>query len=220
MSKDKNTEKVGESKKKVVVVEEIETPKEESKQEEVKQEELKQEEKPQSESQQIIGSESEVATDEDKPNYLWIIIPTALLVGALVGGLITYFSGISKLSDGNTLPSPVATIKPDTEPIPTASPSSSFKRSDIKLQVLNGSGISGLAGKAKTYLEGLGYLDVVVGNASESNLTDTVISVKDSKKEFLETIKSDLVKKYQLAKEAEVLPTSSKYDFVITLGNK
>ena len=168
MPKDKSAKSES---KKVVVVEEVEatveTPIVES--------------KPEPE----VKIETEVVEEEEKSSYLWIIIPTALLVGALVGGLITYFSGISRLSKEDQTLAPSATVEPAIEPTPTASPSSSLKREQIKLQVLNGSGISGFAGKAKTYLEGLGYKDVMTGNAKTSDFTNTVISVKDSKKELL-----------------------------------
>ncbi len=203
MPKDKSAKSES---KKVVVVEEVEatveTPIVES--------------KPEPE----VKTETEVFVEEEKSSYLWIIIPTALLVGALVGGLITYFSGISRLSKEDQTLAPSATVEPTIEPTPTASPSSSLKREQIKLQVLNGSGISGFAGKAKTYLEGLGYKDVMTGNAKTSDFTNTVISVKDSKKELLETIKTDLSKNYQVTEKTETLPASSKYDFVITLGSK
>ncbi|MEK7472707.1 MAG: LytR C-terminal domain-containing protein [Patescibacteria group bacterium] len=203
MPKDKSAKSES---KKVVVVEEVEatveTPIVES--------------KPEPE----VKIETEVVEEEEKSSYLWIIIPTALLVGALVGGLITYFSGISRLSKEDQTLAPSATVEPAIEPTPTASPSSSLKREQIKLQVLNGSGISGFAGKAKTYLEGLGYKDVMTGNAKTSDFTNTVISVKDSKKELLETIKTDLSKNYQVTEKTETLPASSKYDFVITLGSK
>src|SRR3989344_9303257 len=91
----------------------------------------------------IAENRSEVSTpiENEKANYLWIIIPTALLVGALVGGLITYFSGISKLSNSNVSPSPVSSSTPEASP--SATPLASIKRSDIKIQVLNGSGKSG-----------------------------------------------------------------------------
>src|SRR3989339_1198279 len=87
----------------------------------------------------IAENRSEVSTpiENEKANYLWIIIPTALLVGALVGGLITYFSGISKLQTVENSPTPVVSIEPKASP--SASPSASIKRSEIKLQVLNGS---------------------------------------------------------------------------------
>ena len=192
--------------KKMVVVEEVPEI-EESKKEEIS----------------IVRSDSEPSSEfiEEKTNYLWIIIPTALLVGALVGGLITYFAGISKLNDSVATPSPVATI-PSSEASATATPTpvTESKRSEIKLQILNGSGVSGLAGKAKTYLEGLGYKNVVAGNAPTSDFTETVISVKDGGDDFLETLKTDLSKNYKVAKETEILSASSKYDFVVTLGNK
>lgn len=164
--------------------------------------------------------EEEVIIEEEKTNYLWIIIPIALLIGALVGGFITYFSGISRLTETDASPSPIASVQPTVEPIPTASPSANFKRDTLKLQVLNGSGVSGLAGKAKTYLESLGYKDVAIGNASVSNLTETIISVKESKKDLVENIRTDLAKNYKVAKETETLVATSKYDFVITLGSK
>lgn len=199
-----------EPKKKIVVVEEvaetpevIEAPKAEESQE----------------TEQVTAPAEVIEEEVEKTNYLWIIVPTALLIGALVGGLITYFSGISKL-DTDATPSPVTSIQPVVEAVPSASPSITIKRDDIKLQVLNGSGVSGLAGKAKTYLEGLGYKNVVVGNASMSNLTETTISVKESKKDLLEQITTDLSKNYKVSKETETLVASSKYDFIITLGSK
>jgi len=202
-----------EVKKKVVVVEEVneeETPKEEVKKEvkteepavDVKKDEIK----------EVTSQE------EEKPNYLWIIIPTALLVGALVGGLITYFSGISKLSTVESSPTPIVSIEPQSSP--SASPSASVKRSEVKVQVLNGSGTSGLAGKAKTYLEGLGYKDVAVGNAGSSDFAETEIQIKDGIKGFLDTITTDLSKNYTVSEETKVLIASSKFDIVITLGKK
>ena len=207
-----------ESKKKVVVVEEIEMADEPVIVEESPQPKAKTETPVQNtEKEQVFTDDLE---EFEKPNYLWIIIPTALLVGALVGGLITYFSGISALSVSKASPSPIASTVPEAEATPVPEPKSDVDRSEIKLQVLNGSGVSGLAGKAKTYLEGLGYKNVVVGNASVSNLIETTIAVKKDKESLLDTLISDLSKNYKVAKETETLPASSKYDFVITLGSK
>ena len=207
-----------EPKKKVVVVEEVEMNDEPVVVEESPKEEAKTETPVQNvEKEQVFTDDLE---EFEKPNYLWIIIPTALLVGALVGGLITYFSGISALSVSKASPSPVASSVPDTESTPAPEPKSDVDRSEVKLQVLNGSGVSGLAGKAKTYLEGLGYKDVTVGNASVSNLTETTIAVKKDKESLLDTVTSDLSKNYKVAADSETLPASSKYDFVITLGSK
>lgn len=191
-----------EPKKKVMVVEEVPEDNQEIKKEELKTE----------------AKATQEPEEQEKPNYLWIIIPTALLVGALAGGLITYFSAISKLSKTDTTPTPIVSIEPQVSP--SASPSATIKRSEIKVQVLNGSGTAGLAGKAKSYLENLGYKDVTVGNAGSSGFAETEIQIKDSTKVYLDTITTDLSKNYIVAKETKVLISSSKFDVVITLGKK
>lgn len=193
--------------KKVVVVEEI-VDEGASKVEEKKEIKL--------DSETNLDSES-ISELTEKPNYLWIIIPTALLVGALVGGLITYFSGISKISQDNQA---VATNEPTSSPTPTSTPEATIKRDTIKIQVLNGSGTSGLAGKAKTFLEDLGYVDVIVGNAVSSDFAETEIQIKDTKKELLEMVTKDLSKNYTLSKTTKTLVETSKYDVVVTLGKK
>jgi hypothetical protein len=209
------------SKKKVLVVEEV-TP-EEEKVETPKKEEVEQvPEKAETKIEEALSiPDLEEEEQQEKTNYLWIIIPVALLIGALVGGLITYFSGISKIGTVEPTPTAEATVEPTVTSEPTASPSSTLKRDTVKLQILNGSGVSGLAGKAKTYLEGLGYKDVQTGNASKSDLTETIVSAKkDAKKELLDAVIADLSKNYKVADETEVLQATSKYDFVITLGSK
>ena len=211
-----------EPKKKVVVVEEIETVDESPKHEETDVVESVEAKKVEPvEDPQIVEQEIEPIEEYDKPNYLWIIVPTALLVGALVGGLITYFSGIANLNNPSTeSPTPVATTISENKETPIASNAPAVKRDEIKVQVLNGSGVSGAAGKAKTLLEGLGYSGVDTGNASSSSFVSTEVAVKESAKEFLDLVIKDLSKDYTATAAAKVLPTSSTYDIVITLGAK
>lgn len=165
-------------------------------------------------------SKKEVKEESEKPNYLWIIIPTALLVGALVGGLITYFSGVSKLDKGDINPTPISSEAPEAESSPEATSAATLKRDTLKIQVLNGSGVSGAAGTAKTYLEDLGYKNVVTGNASTSDFTETEISIKKEMEEYTSLLTSDLKDEYQVADSVKTLVTTSKYDVVITLGKK
>lgn len=166
-----------------------------------------------------INSEP-IEEEIEKTNYLWVIIPTALLIGALVGGLITYFSGLSKLNSGNPDPSPVPTVAPIVESTPTPTPVSTLKKDEIKIRVLNGSGVSGAAGKAKTLLEAAGYKNVDTGNASMSDLAQTEIAIKADKKEYLDLVIKDLAKSYSAVEATKPLVATSKYDLVITLGKK
>lgn len=213
MPKKKNTKDSPkeEEVKKVVVIEEVEEAPEEK--EEIKEE---------SSLPETVDEKEEVE-EEEKPKIgklLWIIIPTTLLVGALAGGIITYFSGLSTVKEEPT-PSPVVTIEPAEEGDNKESEADSdLKREDLKIQVLNGSGVAGAAGKAKTFLENLGYKDVVAGNADKSDYQETEISILDEKKEYLELLEKDLADEYNLASQSATLPGSSTYDVVITLGKK
>lgn len=222
MPKDKE-----EKKNPKVVVEEVEeTPEEEPKAEEKVVEEVEKAEKePVVEEKTEPTEEPKIEKSEDKPGVgklLWIIIPTTLLVGALAGGVITYFSGL-QISQGPE-PTPVATVSPTEDKMvednTTTETASTLKREDLKIQVLNGSGVAGAAGKAKDFLEGLGYTDVAVGNADASNYQETEISVLEEKSDYLDLLKKDLSEKYTLASDTGNLSGSSSYDVVITLGSK
>ena len=203
-------EEKSEPKKKMVVVEEVPDVEEKTPVEVTEKSKIEQ-----------VAAPVEVIEEEvEKTNYLWIIIPTALLIGALVGGLITYFSGISKLNTNMVTPSPVATTEPVAESTPSATPASTIKREDLKVQVLNGSGISGEAGKAKTLLEGLGYKNVDTGNASSSDFAQTEISIKTTSKDALSTLIKDLSTKYSAVEASKPLVITSKFDIIVTLGKK
>lgn len=221
MTKVKDGEKL-EPKKKMVVVEEV-LPQVEDAKLHSKEENLEIESAKVQESQSDVSLENTVETQVDQQestNYLFIIVPVALLVGALVGGLITYFSGLSKISSTDPTPTPAVTVEPVINSSPSPSPVSSLKKDELKIQILNASGVSGAAGKVKILLNDAGYKSVDTGNASISDLSQTEVSIKDSKKEYLDVIIKDLSKSYDAVESKKALPSSSKYDLVITLGSK
>lgn len=210
---------------KPVVTEEIVTPEPEKKEEEPKEETKPVES---TDAKAVVDKEvSEVEEVEEsdeveKPKLgklLWIIIPTTLLVGALAGGIITYFSGVSNIDTGDES-TPVATVSPDENEAPTPEPESSLKREDLKIQVLNGSGVSGAAGKGQSLLQDLGYVEVAVGNASSSDFTTTEISIKEEKSEYLDMLVEDLSDGYSVDEDTATLSETSTYDVVVTLGSK
>jgi hypothetical protein len=171
---------------------------------------------------QVKDEEVELEYSEKSQGLMWIIVLTALLVGALAGGFITYFSGLSRLDAPAATPTPMAAAtpaSPDGEPTPASQ--SELKREDVKVQILNGSGVSGAAGKAKAALEKLGYKDVQTGNSPTSDVAETEISILKAKENYLDLVKKDLEDSdYTVAKSTKTLPTSSKFDVVITLGKK
>ena len=155
---------------------------------------------------------------DSKVSGFWVFALAIFIIASLIGGgALIFKAGVEKgkLESQST---PQALSSPTAEP--STSPTSEIKREDVKLQVLNGTGQAGVAASAKEYLEGLGYKDVAVGNASASDFTETEISIKDDKKGFSETLKTDLAKEYEVAATAKTLSSGSDFDAVITIGSK
>jgi len=72
-------------------------------------------------------------------------------------------------------------------------------KSDIKIEVLNGSGVAGAAGKVKTYLEEKGYTVTNTGNADKSSYTTTQLIVAPGFTDTAELLISDLSAEYDTA---------------------
>lgn len=166
------------------------------------------------------ASLSEENSDEkdSKVNTVWVILLALFIIVSLVGGGILVFrAGVEKgkLEAGGT---PNETFSPTETASPSAAPS--VKREDLKIQVLNGTGKAGVAATAQEYLEGLGYKNVEIGNASSSDFTETEISIKDSKKDYLETLKSDLAENYTVSSEIKTLSSTNEFDTTVTIGSK
>ena len=136
------------------------------------------------------------------------------------------------------LPS-VPTASPSAKATPSASPSAKkeepkkateaakkkeapkpvLKRSSLKIEVLNGSGAVGAAGKAEALLKSKGYKVVSVGNASNYNFTKTEIRLKTSKVDYFPLLTKDLSGSYTIIKGSS-LKESSSYDVQVILGKK
>ncbi|MEK9143786.1 MAG: LytR C-terminal domain-containing protein [Patescibacteria group bacterium] len=152
------------------------------------------------------------------PVFLWaiIIIAVALLTG---GMLLVVVSGLPKLPTLFVKPTPPAKqdLAPQGTPTPTpAAP----QRSDIKVQVLNGGGTPGSAGKAKTFLEEKGYSVADVGNTPEYTYAKTEILVKSGKDAYLEFLKADLADEYTIGTAAATLPEDIAFDAQVIVGKK
>jgi hypothetical protein len=114
-----------------------------------------------------------------------------------------------------TQPAPTKAV---TSPTPTAKP---VNKTLLKIQVLNGTDGKGVAAKARDVLTAAGYSGVVIGNAEKSNYEMTEISIKQTKKAYLEDLTKDLTTaKYILESQVKDLPESSEYDAVVVIGSK
>ncbi len=117
-----------------------------------------------------------------------------------------YFLLQGKTGTGVNLPSFLATASPTLTPTleptvapPTPTPTVEVKRDEIKVRVLNGTGVSGQAAGISQLLSKKGYTSVALGNASSFDYTVSEVNINADKMELLkgtiiEDIKDSVVK--------------------------
>ncbi len=157
---------------------------------------------------------------ETSPNQVSLLAWIVVIAGLFLGILLT-LNVFRTLSPKIELPLNAiesSTPKPSLINSPTPTSRSSKTRSDLKIHVLNGSGVPGAASVAKTYLNSLGYTSVDIGNANIIADAKTTISVRPGFPELAPLITSDLKSKYQLSAEIGDLPVTGKYDIEIILA--
>lgn len=104
---------------------------------------------------------------------------------------------------------------PSPSPSPTSAP---IQREEIKINVLNGTGISGEAGLLQDELEDLGYSDIEVGNADETDYEATQVTFSDKlSEEAVEEILEKLKEMYSEV-EDDVSISIEDYDIQIITG--
>ena len=101
-------------------------------------------------------------------------------------------------------------------PSPTEVPVE-IERDEIKIQILNGSGISGAAGDLREEMEDLGYSDIVVGNASNQDYETTEVTFSE---ELSQGVRDEIIAKLEDVYQSVDTGTGSTgdYDIVIITG--
>ena len=151
-----------------------------------------------------------------------LIVGILVLVGIL--GFVIYKSA-SKKSD-ETLSEPTAydnLTTTDQNPVtttPSATPTAApvtVDKTKIKIQIQNGTGITGEAAYLQTQLTALGYTAVSVGNSAEQNLTVTQVSFGSS---VPASVSTELTTKLNSIYQSVTNTTSAStaYDVVIITG--
>lgn len=128
---------------------------------------------------------------------------------------------------GNRFESKDEVSNDQLEEIPTSTPTASnaatptpkLEKSDLKIQVLNGSGQKGAASSLKKLLIENSYdNDIKTGNADNFKYTETVIEIKNEKKDYLTLLLDDLKNEYNISSDSAVLDESNDFDVVIIIG--
>jgi len=162
---------------------------------------------------------------KSKPDFLrWILVALVVLLGLGIigGGIFVYQKTLKNKKDKEVVaPTPTPLVAP-SEVTPTGEispyPTPKISRADLKIKVLNGTGVPGAAGKVAELLEKLGWQGIKTGNADNFDYQKTVIQIKESKKEYFELLKKDLSSKYTLEEEPQTLSEDENFDAVIIVG--
>ncbi len=120
---------------------------------------------------------------------------------------------------GGPTPTPKPTASPT--PKPASSPidqATGLDRSKLSVEVQNGSGQVGTAGKAAGILKNLGYNVVSTGNADNYNYSNVTIKVKSSVSNYLTLLKNDLSASYTIGSSTSDLSASSSADALVIVG--
>ncbi len=156
----------------------------------------------------------------------FLIILTVLSLAAVIAGGVYYYQ--KNIAGGNKEEQKEEVGEKQEVQQPTATPTEEPVKETVKvdyskytLQVLNGSGIPGEAGKAKDLLKSLKFKSVLTGNASSYDFEKTTISLKENvPNQVFTEIKDLLSDTYDLESKAATSEDSSKYDVVVTVGQR
>lgn len=113
------------------------------------------------------------------------------------------------------LPQPIAT---ESATLKTATESAFLPRDQLRVSILNGTGIANQASKIKDLLSGLGLLNIETGNAEGANAVDTVVIFTASVSDSLQQEITDLLKENfdNVATQKNISTPSA--DILITTG--
>lgn len=169
-----------------------------------------------------IQSYSTISSGQKKGGKkIWMII--ALVVIAISAFLfLRPTSNKTKEPEPTVAPTTVITeptIIQDEKLTITPDPTAAVKKISTgpSIQVQNGSGTEGVAGKMQTALQDKGYDSVETGNADNFDYTGATIKAKDSALATAKKIKTQLTD-YTFAEEIAVLSEDSDFDIIIIVG--
>ena len=144
-----------------------------------------------------------------------LIIAAAVLIVVVISGFLLFRS-----SSSNKPPEVAGTTTTASTPSPTPMPT--VDKQTVTIQILNGTGTPGQAGKVSVKLLGAGYNgdNIKTGNATD-NVATSSIAAKTGFESTAGDIKSVLSTDYpDIDVSSTSLGSDSAFDIVVTLGGK
>lgn len=126
-------------------------------------------------------------------------------------------------SDFNEEPTPEEeeaspTKSPTPSPTKTTEEDSAEEEEGLRIAIQNGSGESGVAGKASEVLKSAGYTIASTGNADNFDYTGVTIQIKSSKKASLKALEDALSDDYTISDTSSDLSEGQSYDALVIIG--
>lgn len=164
----------------------------------------------------------DIPDEKKKHPKNFIVLFLVFMVGTFIGaGLIfVYLTKFSK-TKSFVANKQSQSAEVNISPIPTQEViETPVDLEKYSIEVLNGSGTSGLAGKLKTNLETEGFNVLSSGNATNSSFIETIIRSKANvDKSFIEKLKSVLAKSFVVTETPDLTDTE-KADVIVIIGSK
>lgn len=147
------------------------------------------------------------------------VMIAAVIILILGGSAYAYSQGtFSSLLASTATPKEevTPTVQPTTTPTPAPTEEDKTK---LSVQILNGTGTTGQAGKVKARLEKLDYSDIKTanGDTKENTITTVTFSVKVSR-EYQEEVTKDLEKMFEEVESEKSKEESPEFDIIILTG--
>lgn len=147
-----------------------------------------------------------------------IITIVIIIVLLLAGGGVMYFNSQNNSDDEEESTREVFI---DEQPEPTDEPEEDYEKSDFSIQVLNGSGIPGEAGKAQTLLEDNDFVVDDTGNADTYDYRETEIRRKaEVPDEVMDELIDIMGSGDVSADEGDELDEDEDYDIIVIVGGE
>lgn len=167
---------------------------------------------------------AQVKVEETSSSTVKNLLPATIgfIIGIITTSLFMYYYDLqSKKADQAGQLAPITvTVSPTTQPQATDSASLVQDLALYDIQVLNGSGKGGEAGKLEKKLKAEGFAVFEVGNADKSDYKKTVIKAKKKVPEtFLDKLKTYLKTQFEVEENVDTLADSEKTEIVIIVGS-
>lgn len=219
-SEEKDSKEIEDKKEQVKVKEE---------KEEVEEKDAKKDKKEQISSDEVkewlkdVRPDTTKEVDKGRGSSLKTVLIILIILSALsavVGGIFYYRSSVDVTQETT---SPIANEVPvDTAtPTPTETPEDEIILSEYSVNVLNGSGTAGEAGRVAGFLTELGFEEPETGNAESFDFITTSVSMKEEVPEAVfDEINEALEEDYVVERADEPLEEDSSYDIIIIVGTR